>query len=393
MFIGTPRDGDFQDTLAQENYAHGGLFDDGELCNEDAPLFPDDDKKKITYGLDGGFEPERSLPQSSGAVSVFVMMRRLGNATSSVVLSLTLLAMNRYLTHEHRFPYPIAVGAFQALCTCVCMAIVYLATPRLFPAMCFIWKGSIKDKIASYTPFLTLGILSAINLVCSITAYRQASPAFVIATNTLDVLVVYVLMATTGLERMQIRFAAVLSYTVFSVLPAASNLLTFTRAGAVLQLVSCLLRSAQTVGINSLMAREDAPPLDPFSSVLLTAPVVFGTLAPSLLLPGLEPMQTLLQKGYEWRTHLAASACLACSAQVAAATLIHQTSALGLALANVPNIVYLVAFTGVVLRVPISWMQICGCGGAVLGLVIYIIMKLTPEKFEVPAEQPHDSEW
>jgi hypothetical protein len=313
-----------------------------------------------------------------------------------------MILFNKHLMHEDRFPFATCLTTLHSLAALVLSSLLCQVAPSLFPSWHAVFGDShrtdslaydVDDKagndveaaclgllharLQALLPFAPLGICGVCSLVAGNWAYRYAEVAFLQIVKESGIVMVYALMVLFKLEALRWRCAVTLAFVAVAATCAVYGAegAAFSLPGLLLQLLGLVGGSAQIVLTNRMMANSGGPKVDPMTMVLCTAPAMLVTLAPCNVIfwdariPG-----RLYRYGYE----LFGNTVLACVLQVVMAVSIGRLSGTGYALASVTKDLFIVGSASFVLQEHLTWIQVCGFSGSVVGISLYSAMRLFP---------------
>mmetsp|Transcript_57277 Transcript_57277/g.100326 ORF Transcript_57277/g.100326 Transcript_57277/m.100326 type:complete len:439 (-) Transcript_57277:56-1372(-) len=335
-----------------------------------------------------------------------------------IVISAAMIMFNKFMMRSHVFPFAVTLTSMHQLSALILATVLRQAAPWLFPTAHVVFGRPGQKDAATYLafgqpqaayselraqtpmervmelayallPFSPIAVCGAVSLVAGNSAYKHASVAFLQMVKESQIVTVYLFSLMAGLETFHSRRAIVLAFITASAVVAVYGEVYFSRTGLILQLIAGVCGSGQIVLNNRLMSQSAGPKIDPLTMVLCTAPVMLAALVPANFVVW-EPRIPILM--IEWAPHIICNCMLAFALQVATAVLIKNISGTGFALACVSKDLSIVAAAASLLHEHLSLVQVSGFAGTILGMCLYVAMKVYPAAFEPAKEECQDKE-
>lgn len=226
-------------------------------------------------------------------------------------------------------------------------------------------------------PFAPLAAAGVVSLVAGNCAYRYSQVSFLQMVKESHIVFVYMLMVLFGMEAPRWRSIATLCVVAIcaSFAVCGADGATFSMRGLLLQLLAGLAGSTQIVLQNRIMVRSGGPRVDPMTMVFCTAPAMLVALVPAnMIFWDVRIPERLHACGH----FLTANVLLAFVLQVVMAVCIKHLSGTGHALASITKDLFIVSSAAWLLQEHMTWLQILGFSGSILGISWYSAMKLFP---------------
>lgn len=301
----------------------------------------------------------------------------------NAVLSASLIAFNKYLMHESRFPYPVPLVAMHSSASSLFVGL-FLVLQRgcstgesgLFAALPqALTDTSIKPKV------FCLAALFAVQLVFSNAAFMYSSVVFIQMLKEGNLAFVYALSVLAALEVVHWQRIRVLILIIFFTLLTIKGSLHFSWQGFLIQLVGQTFEGFRIV-LQALMLAN----LDILTYMILVMP------ACSIILGGFMTFNACVwQVGaaaapnmsmiVAWWPQLLANALLAVALNFATALVVKHASAMGLVLSGVMKDTAIVCAGAYFLGESITSVQVFGFSMQIACVLAYSLIKLYPEKF------------
>lgn len=318
------------------------------------------------------------LPRSGSAYrAVYVFFV----GTLFVGVSSLLIAYNKFLMQESRFPFPLCLVLIHVTFSGCCSAVLFAISPSLFPALNDPEKR-VEVNRDLYRTLMPIAALFTCSLVLSNSAYRLCSVAFLQMVKEMNVVIAYWMSCVASLEcfswvRLRIVVACLLAFTM-----TVRGEIMFSMVGFLTQL-SCQFFECFKLVLQSLLLGKSGRTLDPMSYVLLVMPLCATLLGIAILCQFLIQGQAVPVAALTamW-PHLLANACVAFLLNVVAAAYIASASAMGLIFTGIIKDI-LIVLTGVgFLGERVSALQ--GAGFLIQTVCIFVwpMVKMFPAHFE-----------
>jgi hypothetical protein len=297
-----------------------------------------------------------------------------------------LIAYNKFLISEGRFPYAVPLVLCHA-CFCSVMAgLLYLVFPSLFPSLTDPEKKVAVDRDLILKGALPIAIFFAGQLSLSNTAYLHSSVAFLQMMKEANLALVYTFSLAVALEKFHWRSASILVLVVFATALTIHGELRFSFTGFCFQFSSQLFECTKIV-LQAMLLSSAGKKLDALTYVMLVMPLCAICLAMMLgVLIWVHPNEHMavphLSECWHWAPHLFANSCVAFCLNVVIALFVKHSSAVAFILAGVVKDAMIV-FAGVVLLSEvISGLQTFGFIMQLGLIMVYSLAKTFPDQFE-----------
>jgi len=300
--------------------------------------------------------------------------------------SACLIAYNKFLISEGRFPYAVPLVLCHAI-FCSCMSgLLFLVRPSLFPSLTDPERKVTVDRDLILKGALPIAVFFAGQLSLSNTAYLHSSVAFLQMMKEANLALVYTFSLAVALERFHWRSASILVAVVFATGLTIHGELNFSATGFAFQFSSQLFECTKIV-LQAMLLSSAGKKLDALTYVLLVMPLCAICLAIMLgvllfIHPNEHMATPVMAEMLRWWPHLLANSCVAFCLNVVIAMFVKHSSAVAFILAGVVKDACIV-FAGVMLlSEAISGLQTFGFILQLCLISVYSLAKTFPEKFE-----------
>lgn len=297
-----------------------------------------------------------------------------------------LIAFNKYLIHEDRFPFAVALVLLHTLfCSC-CAGVLYLVKPAWFPSLTDPAQRVSIDSDLILKGTLPVAVLFAGQLVLSNTAYLHCSVSFLQMMKEANLVMVYLLSLTVALEKFAWQHVRILAFIGAATLLTIHGELNFSFSGFMIQGIGQIFECTKIV-LQAMLLSAAGKKLDALSYVLLVMPLCFVVLSTFLsILLFVHPMKEFQTPGMsdlrEWWPLLMANACVAFSLNVVIALFVKYSSAVAFILCGIVKDAAIVSVGCMFLSEVISTLQAIGFCLQLLGIVTWSLMKKFPHEFQ-----------
>jgi hypothetical protein len=330
---------------------------------------PDSDERTALIAQTAVPEPPRS-----GATQVFLV---LGSCLAYICLSASLINYNKFLMHEHYFPFSVALTSLHMMGSTFLCVVLY----AIFGAS---WFPSVQAVKGEGTPFLKklvpLSVFFALSICLSNEAYLYCSVPFLQMCKELNVVMVYFVGLLLMVEKFNVQTATILFIIMFGCCMSIHGEMRFSAVGFGFQITA---QSAEVCKILlQQMIMQGSAKVDPLTMVMIMSPLCLVTLSCGLyFLPpsigGWQP-DIIVQAQKHW-VHLALNCCNAFLLNVTVATVIKYASGVSFVLAGVIKDVCIVLAAAMLFGALVSSVQVIGFSIAVLGVAVHSIVRSQPE--------------
>jgi len=311
----------------------------------------------------------------------FVTMLGLGY----VVCSSGLIAYNKFLMTEDRFPYAICLVLIHAIfCSCLA-AFLYLVKPSLFPSLTDPAKKVTVDSSLLFKGALPIACFFSAQLVLSNTAYLHSSVAFLQMMKEANLVLVYFFSLMAAMEKFSWRSIGILVFIIIATTMTIHGEVNFSMTGFIIQGTGQVFECCKIV-LQAMLLSAAGRKLDAMTYVMLVMPFCAVILAAGLGLLNLFPHEHFLVPGWHhlvlWWPHLLANACLAFVLNVVIALFVKHSSAVAFILAGIVKDAMIVAVSAFFLREVVTAIQTVGFGLQLVAIVLWSMIKTFPDRFE-----------
>eukprot|EP00929_Paragymnodinium_shiwhaense_P013430 TRINITY_DN121285_c0_g1_i1.p1 TRINITY_DN121285_c0_g1~~TRINITY_DN121285_c0_g1_i1.p1 ORF type:complete len:392 (+),score=101.38 TRINITY_DN121285_c0_g1_i1:96-1271(+) len=297
-----------------------------------------------------------------------------------------LIAFNKYLIHEDRFPFAVALVLLHTFfCSC-CAGFLYFAMPSWFPSLTDPAQRVAIDRDLILKGALPVAVLFAGQLVLSNTAYLHCSVSFLQMMKEGNLVLVYALSLAVALEKFSWQHVRILGFIGLATALTIHGELNFSYSGFALQGISQLFECTKLV-LQSMLLSSAGRKLDALSYVLLVMPLCFLTLSCFLGIlifvhPSSHFQTPTLADIHEWWPFLAANAVVAFSLNVVIALFVKYSSAVAFILCGIVKDAAIVLVGCAFLSEVISGLQAFGFLLQLGGITVWSLAKKFPDRFK-----------
>jgi len=186
-------------------------------------------------------------------------------------ISAAMINMNKYLVQPGRFPFP----AVLVLCHCVACTTfgltLLLLRPKMFPALTDPVRKVTIDKDFMVRRVLPIAVFFSLCLVLGNTAYKYCSVSLLQMMKESNIVTVYLISVTVGLEALNFRASAIILGIFAATVMTVEGELNFSLAGFLVQASCCMAESIKNV-IQGILLSGSGKKLDALSYVLIVMP-------------------------------------------------------------------------------------------------------------------------
>jgi len=300
--------------------------------------------------------------------------------------SACLIAFNKYLMHEDRFPFAVALVMIHCGFCSASTLILRFAFPSLFPSLTDPDRRVAVDHNLILKGAMPIALLFAGQLVLSNTAYLHSSVAFLQMMKEANLVLVFALSLLAGMERFQCRSFTVLIVVMIATALTIHGELNFSWTGFCIQGLGQVFECVKIV-LQAMLLTAAGRKLDALTYVLLVMPLCFAFLSLFFgFLVFVQPHEHLRTPEWRhveaWWPILAVNASVALALNIVIALFVKNSSAVAFILAGIVKDAMIV-FAGTVFFAEIvSGLQVFGFGLQLSAILVYSLMKTYPDKFE-----------
>lgn len=307
-----------------------------------------------------------------------------------VITSAGMIAFNKYLIHEDRFPFAVALVVLHMGFSSSLTFLLYLVQPSLFPSLTDPARRVVVDRNIMLKGALPVAALFSTQLVLSNTAYLHSSVAFLQMMKEVNIVLVYALSLAFMLERFSMRSCGVLIAIIFATALTIHGEMNFSLRGFCMQGISQIFESVKIV-LQAMLLSVHGKKLDALTYVLLVLPLCFvflssmwlfllylegeGTFARNFQTPVMSDMVA-------WWPYLLANSLVAFALNVVIALFMKSSSAVAFILAGIVKDAMIVLAGGVLFRETITAVQTVGFTMQLALIFVWSMIKTFPEAFE-----------
>lgn len=307
-------------------------------------------------------------PPRSGGTQVFLV---LVSCLAYICLSASLINYNKFLMHEHYFPFSVALTSLHMVgSTFLCMALYAIFGASWFPSL-----AAVKQE---GTPFMKklvpLSVFFALSICLSNEAYLYCSVPFLQMCKELNVVMVYFVGLLLMVEKFNVQNSTVLFIIMIGCCMSIHGEMRFNAVGFAFQI------TAQTAEVCKIllqqMVMQGSAKVDPLTMVMIMSPLCLVTLSVGLYF--FWQPDIIVQAQKHW-VHLALNCCNAFLLNVAVATVIKYASGVSFVLAGVIKDVCIVVAAAMLFGAIVTSVQMIGFSIAVMGVAVHSIIRSRPE--------------
>eukprot|EP00933_Yihiella_yeosuensis_P051141 TRINITY_DN48999_c0_g1_i1.p1 TRINITY_DN48999_c0_g1~~TRINITY_DN48999_c0_g1_i1.p1 ORF type:complete len:345 (-),score=66.91 TRINITY_DN48999_c0_g1_i1:222-1256(-) len=301
-----------------------------------------------------------------------------------IAVSSSLISFNKYLMHEGRFPYALALTTWHMTVTTVLSLGLSTAMPRLYPTL-----PKAKENISQVLKYVfPLGLCFAVALYCSNKAYVYCTVAFLQFCKEGNVALVFVLSCMVGLQTFSWTKVGVLSIVVAGCTICAHGEVKFLWLGLAIQLTSQFAETSKNI-IGEIVMTGAGLKLDPLTFVYFQAPCSLLPLAGALFLRWTPEMGQALEVMWPY---LIANALLAFCLNVTIATTIKQLSAVAFVIIGIIKDMAIVASSAMLFGDKVTAVQWFGFLVTTAGCVLWSHIKLQEQAAKKHEEEAQEKD-
>ncbi|CAE8591649.1 unnamed protein product, partial [Polarella glacialis] len=295
-------------------------------------------------------------------------MQTLAIGCTYIAVSASLISFNKFLMQPGRFPHALFLTTVHMSVTTALSLLLYTAAPTLFPSMPRA-KEDYKTVLKYIAP---LGMLFALALYCSNSAYLYSSVAFLQFCKEGNVALVFAMSCALGLQVFSWQKVAILSVVVAGCSICATGEIHFVLMGFLLQITSQLAECSKNI-IGEVVMSGAGLKLDVLTFVMFQAPC---SLVPLL---GAALVEYTQDVGQDFRSAwplLLANACNAFLLNVMIALTLKKLSTVSFVIIGLLKDIVIVSSSSLVFGSAISQVQIIGFSVTIFGIALWSHLKL-----------------
>lgn len=302
-----------------------------------------------------------------------------------ICTSAALIAFNKFLMHEDRFPFAVTLAVLHMGFAAVLSLILLVVRPALFPSLTDPINKVAVDRHLILKTILPIAVLFSVQLVLSNHAYLHSSVAFLQMMKEANLVLVYFLSLLFSLEQFRIRSIMILLFICGATSLTIVGELHFSWTGFIVQGTGQVFECAKIV-LQSVLLSEAGKKFDVMSYLVLVAPacfIVLGTIGSGLYF--VSPQHSFAAAWphfHAWWPYLLANCFVAFSLNVVIALFIKHTSAVPFILAGMVKDVAIVTAGATLFHEHIALLQLFGFTMQMSGILLWSIVKTFPQNFE-----------
>ncbi|CAE8642645.1 unnamed protein product [Polarella glacialis] len=194
-------------------------------------------------------------------------MQTLAISGAWVAVSTSLICFNKYLMQPGRFPHALFLTTVHLAVSTAMSLLLYTAAPSLFPSM----QRAKEDYKTVLKYIAPLGMLLALALYCSNSAYLYSSVAFLQFCKEGNIAIVFAMSCALGLQVFSWTKLAILSVVIAGCSICATGESNFVLMGFLLQITSQLSECSKNI-ISEIVMTGAGLKLDVLTFVMFQAP-------------------------------------------------------------------------------------------------------------------------
>jgi hypothetical protein len=308
----------------------------------------------------------------------------LAYGSAYIVSSGGLVVFNAWLMGMKRFPFAIAIVLSQNVVGSALAVFLLLVAPWMFTALHE--NKLVIDRKLLCSSVIPLSVLLSVQMVLNNTSYYFNSVAFIQMMKEGNLVLVYVISVSLGLEVLSVQHLQIISGMCLATVLTVKGETRFSFLGVGIGLTGQIFEAFRIV-LQSIMLSSPKSKLDPMTYILLVSPTCCIVLT---------TMTTLLM----WRGHfgllptpsteevvsnlpvLFPNGLVAFTLNLVVASFFRHSSAVGFILAGIVKDVVLVCMGVVVFKNPITALQLFGFFMQLFGVLMWSMLKINPVMFE-----------
>lgn len=302
-----------------------------------------------------------------------------------ITVSSGLIAYNKFLMTEDRFPYAICLVLLHAVFCSFCTMVLYIAKPSMFPSLSDPAKKVNVDWDLMVKGALPIAVFFSVQLVLSNTAYLHSSVAFLQMMKEANLVLVYTFSLIAALEKFSWRSVGLLAFIIFATTLTIHGEVNFSWTGFLIQGAGQIFECCKIV-LQAVLLTSAGRKLDALTYVMLVMPLCAVLLGAGMCVLNFLPHEHFLTPSWrhleQWWPHLLANACVAFVLNVVIAFFIKYASAVAFILAGIIKDAMIVATSCFFLREVVTFIQAFGFGLQLVAILMWSLIKAFPQKFE-----------
>lgn len=303
-----------------------------------------------------------------------------------VCISAGMIAFNKYLMNEKRFPFAVPLVLLHSAFSSILALVMFWVKPSLFPSLTDPMKKVPVDRDLMLKGAVPIAFLFSVQLVLSNTAYLHSSTAFLQMMKEANLVLVYAFSLVVALETFSWTKGKVLFAIMLATFFTIHGELHFSMLGFIIQGTGQLFESLKIV-FQGYVLSNSGRKLDALSYVLLVMPLCLLFLGSMFFcLVYVHPLETLQTPAWKdvvhWAPVLLANCCVAFSLNLTIALFLKYSTPISFILAGIAKDACIVSAGATFLGEMVSTVQVAAFA-LQLGLIwVWSMMKIFPEHFE-----------
>jgi len=287
-----------------------------------------------------------------------------------IALSASLINYNKWLMHNDRFPFSIALTWCHMLSSSVC-ALTLFMIPGLSDRLFGRARVVLDQPQKLLTRLIPLSIAFAGTVIFSNEAYRYCSVPFLQMCKELNVVMVYCVALFCGLERFNVPQSTVLLVILVGCTMAIHGEMRFMWFGFMVQMASQCCEVTK-ITLQSILLSKSGFGLDPMTTVLFMCPLCLLTVS---ILLGFTYHDGVGAAFLAFWPHLLLNCANAFCLNVSVAVVIKVCNGIGFVLAGILKDILIVSSAALFFGAHLAPLQITGFVIAIIGIFSHAIMK------------------
>jgi len=315
-------------------------------------------------------QPKQEEENVAPSIPIAAVVKAVVLCCAYIAVSSVLIRFNKFLMHEDRFPFSMALTSMHMLVSfCLCL-VFYMLRPSSFPGM----ANTEGKKLLVLTWFVPIGITFAIALYASNQAYLYCAVTFLQFMKEGNMIIAFLLSCAVGLQVLSRVRAAIILWIMAGSLMAVSGEIKFVFVGFAFQLVSQLAECSRAV-MGEFVLSGAGLKLDPLSYTMFVAPTCLLVLIVGTAVTWDPRIPAAF---LAWRSYILPNALLAFVLNVLMAATIKEVSAMGFILAGGCKDIVIVLFSWMFFGEQVTGQQCLGFTVALTGVFYWSYLKANP---------------
>eukprot|EP00928_Gymnodinium_smaydae_P063814 TRINITY_DN4729_c0_g2_i2.p1 TRINITY_DN4729_c0_g2~~TRINITY_DN4729_c0_g2_i2.p1 ORF type:complete len:440 (-),score=32.84 TRINITY_DN4729_c0_g2_i2:38-1357(-) len=288
---------------------------------------------------------------------------------SYIVVSSGLIAFNKFLMDEARFPYAVALTALHMTMTSVLSVTFFFLAPSWYPTAEIALGENLLYVMKSLVP---ISLLFSASLYMSNEAYHYCSIAFLQFIKETNLAVVYIISCLAGLLRLEGSKVMLVVWIFCGCTCCVRGELHFSSYGFALQAMALLCECSKNV-IVEIALKGKGLSLDPLTFTLIQAPL---TLVPLGIALAITRPTGIVEAFCAYWHLLIINSMIAFVLNVMLAVVIKRLSAVHFVLVGITKDVCIVSASAIVFGDTVTYLQVVGVILAMSGVFGWSRLKI-----------------